>query len=277
MHFNLFGDSWAWNWNFHEERFSSKEILKLRPPRTRTDLDGIAPNYFKDCFAQLEMMLKSLGHTVSTHNVPVYSFDRTVNKIVDTSEKADYNIVFFSDLMRQGNLHQFRTNVSLDDWLTQYHAKLKEQLERVATHADKTGQTYIIFGGQSTLLKDEFALYNTSPNVILGAECIISTILAKYVMDPDPTITSWCRDNFPLSRFKFCDFCHMLNTEDFADDLLREIVQGVLRIDPMSESDVDMSLIRLVTQPDSCHMNPGAVYYFVDMLFTVIERLEARK
>lgn len=262
MNINIYGDSWAWCWNYMGEDFTSKE-MRLHRSKMPNPIADAAFDYFRDAFPVLKMLLTAMGHTVTVHNVPGNPFTKTVSLITESETSSECNIVFFSEIQRAGNLAQFSTH-DKKLWDAEYAELLKACLNQLSDVANERQHPFFIFGGQSTLFKHEFDQYNQSQHVHLVAECVLSKILQTFLQKSHDIKT--------YSRYKFCDFVHLLDdTWDVL--LLKEIVNGnLLTAGAFDDGPVSRALHDTMTRPDIAHMNAAMLPFFLELLFSYMEQ-----
>lgn len=245
MKLQFFGDSWYWFWS-HRDVFKSKLVKK---------------HIFQgSAFPALEAYFQYLGIECTHNNVPGESFyqvvDNVVKSVVDTN--IEYNIVFFSNLIR-GDFPNHKFNIhNYDDFFKKWNIDIVILLKKLQTWADQNNQKILIIGGQSTLSREIFNSIEPKSNILLLSECISTDILKNYLNQP-------LKKNFGIFKLS-TDFSYLVN-EKWDRRLINQMYEE-------QEEWSNLVITNNLFGPDNVHLNSNAHLYLVDFLLAKIEKLE---
>jgi len=249
MKLRSFGDSWYWSW-YYRKPFKSLAI------RSTLHQESGLPT--------LESFLKFYGVDCHTENEPGCTFYRTVEKITQecsVDPVVDYNIVFFSNLVRGDNWknHTFDFT-NYQSWMKKWKQDCYNLFVQLEEWSKRNNQKILLIGGQCTLPNDVLESLNLEPNIFVLAECVSYKILKEYAK---------VSVNKPFGIFKCSrDFSHFAdNTWD--KQLVNEIYED--------QHYYDQTVNKEFLTNDYYHLSAIGHLYLTDIIIDKIEYLEKRK
>lgn len=252
MKLRFFGDSWYWSWFFNVS-WKSKEINSLI--------------FNKFGFPSLEIYLNHLGIECEHFNFPGKSFYTTtmdVISLVKANPTVDYNIIFFSNLIRFSSFVKEELPLpfdvsNYDNFMYKWKSDVKNLLIKLDKWANSKNQNIIILGGHCTLPKEVFDSANLGPRVNLLTECVTTTILKEYFS------YNGLKSNFGLFGLSK-DFSNNVN-EQWDPKLVNQIYED------QEYWDTHITNLKIF-YPDFCHLNAVSHVCLADLLLYKISKLK---
>jgi hypothetical protein len=247
MKVKFFGDSWYWAWFYPNSSWKSSLIRnKMKLP---------APS---GSFPAIESYFNYLGVECCHENCPGDSFYQVVDKVIQSQidNSVDYNIVFFSNLIRR--LPNDFDYTNYEKLMLKWETDLLCLLEKLKSWAESNQQQIILLGGQSTLPERIFNKISPTSNLHLLTECISTTILKDYLKKD-------VSENFGI--FKLSNDFSNLITDKWDHKLINHIYED-------QKSWEDNIVYKNYFFPDNFHLNTTGQLFLVDLILSKIEKLE---
>lgn len=249
MKLRFFGDSWYWSW-YYQKPFRSNIVRSYLHENT-----GLPT---------LEAFFNQFGIDCYHENEPGCTFYRTVDKI--TKECAidptvDYNVVFFSNLIRGDNFSEHCFDLtSYDKFMEKWQKDCFDLLSALDIWSRAYNQKIILIGGQCTIPLDIYKMVRPRPNLFLLADCIISKLAREYAgIDIKQSFGIFkCSQDFSPFVDKTWDkrlIDHIYNDQQYYDQIMNK---------------------EFFTR-DHYHLSAIGHVYLTDMILDKIEHLEGRK
>jgi hypothetical protein len=246
MKLRFFGDSWCWVWiDFDQGPIPPIQSKKLASAMA-SDHKGIP---------MLNWYFNSLGIETEIVAYP----GRTLRNVADTivtsvdNSGVDYNIVFVSSPYRYEQVLELDTE-NYDKFIEQWNTEILLNLNAVQKWAEQNNQIVFLVGGQTTLQEQLFNSMESTKNVYLLSECVVSD-----VMQLDPK----------FGIFKVADFANLVNSK-FCKELVDHIYNDMNYYAPNMYRD-------RFTWPDANHLGPTGTILLVDLILAKIEEIEGEK
>lgn len=258
MKIRFFGDSWYWCW-FHEEAFVSKTLRGML--------------YNKVGLPILETYMNKLGIDCVEKCAPGNDFYQITEVITSSTdnEDIDYNIVFFSSLLRgkdpkeQNRLEHLNIH-DYDYFMKKWDSDVIMLLENIQKWAEQYNQTVLLIGGQSTLEKRIFDKLSHKPNLHLLTECVTSSLVKRYQKLSNNYNKLKINQNFGI--FKLAKDISYKADETWDPRLINHMYE-----------DQQLWIDHVVTngylcKPDDYHLNSIGVLHLTDLILYKIEQLK---
>lgn len=241
MKLRFFGDSWCWCWAYPL-------------PVADTILSKKSHEYGVS-LPLLEWYLNGLSidcEIVGKPGSPMrYLHDLVINTV--DNQKTDFNILFVSSPYRENSINTLLVD-NYDSFIKQWNDELVDTLQGINRWAEEHNQVFFIVGGQTTITREVFDRVGAGKNMHLLSECLISDFIEK---------------DKPFGIFKLADFVKHINTT-FDHRLVDHIHDD---INEYHSNDIR----RLVTWPDTAHLNPTGTFMLINLILRKIEELEGEK